>query len=193
MSFSTAKQNLTNHIALVLDASYSMQHLQDKVIQVTDRLVAAWAKDSVDKEQETRVTVYTFADTPRCDIWDMDVMRLPSMKSLYSVRGNTALIDATTLALNDGELITEKYSDHAFLAIILTDGEENCSKGTGTKPVYGRTPREVLIQQMGLRLAGLKDNRTVAVLVPNDQGYREAKQYGFSNIAMWDATFERGL
>lgn len=193
MPTSAVKQNLTNHIFLVLDASYSMQHLQEKVIKVTDELISSWAKDSVEKEQETRVSVYTFADTSRCDIWDMDVMRLPSMSGVYSVRGNTALIDATCLALDDSDLITEKYSDHAFLIVVLTDGQENASRGTGVRPAYGRLPRDVLASQMAERFRGLKDNRTVAVLVPNDQDYAEAKRYGFENIALWDATTEAGL
>lgn len=187
------KQNLTNHIFLILDASYSMQGLQQKVIKVTDELIASLAKDSVEKEQETRVSVYTFADTARCDIWDMDVMRLPSMRELYSVRGNTALVDATFLALDDADLITEKYSDHAFLTFVLTDGEENASRGSGPKPAYGRPPRDVLARQMAERIGALGNNRTVALLVPDDRGYREAKEFGFDNIAIWDATTETGL
>lgn len=186
-------QNYINHIALVLDASLSMTHLKDKVIRVADDLVQFLAEDSRQKNQETRVSIYSFDDTPRCHIWDMDVFRLPSVKEHYKIGSNTALIDATTLALDDSDLVTEKYGDHAFVIYVLTDGEENVSKGTGPKPLYGYTPKDQLKRQMKDRLTSMGDNRTVAVLVPNDYGAHQAGQYGFQNIALWDATTEAGL
>lgn len=190
------RQNLINHVALVLDASYSMDHLQSKVVEVTDELVKFLAKDSQEKDQETRVSIYTFADTVRCDIWDMDVLRLPSMKELYSLRGSTALIDATMQGLDDFDLITEKYGDHGFLMYVITDGQENVSKGKGANNlVYGRVPRSVLQKELSVRINGLQDNRTVVAFVPNESGVREVQSLGFpiGNIAVWDATTEKGL
>lgn len=189
------RQNLINHVALVLDASYSMSHLSTKVVEVTDELVKFLAKDSQEKNQETRVSIYTFSDEVQCDIWDMDVLRLPSMKELYNIRGNTALIDATMLGLDDFDLITEKYGDHGFLMYVITDGQENVSKGKGPAPLYGRAPRSVLQTNLASRIAGLQDNRTVVAFVPNESGVQEVKALGFpvGNIAVWDATSERGL
>jgi hypothetical protein len=117
------------------------------------------------------------------------------MKEYYSVRGNTALVDATLLALDDFDLITEKYGDHGFLMYVVTDGEENVSKGNGVRPPFGRTPFAELQRQLSERIIGLKDNRTVVAFVPNDRGVRQVQSLGFpvGNIAVWDATSERGL
>jgi len=188
-------QNYIDHIVLLLDASSSMQHLQAKTIEMADGLVKFLAEESKKSGEETRVSIYSFADEPVCLVWDMDVVRLPSLKEHYNVYGWTALIDAVTLALDDAELITEKYGKHDFTFHVLTDGEDNRSKGTGRLPTYGRVPKPVLAQQMKDRLARLAENRSVAILVPNDDGVAEAVSFGFApgNISVWDATSERGL
>lgn len=189
-----AAQNLVDHIALVLDASHSMLHLESAVIRTADKLIEHLAEQYRTSGRETRVSVYVFGDDVECTLWDMDVLRLPSMKDHYkNRRSNTALIDATFLALDDGDLVTEKYGDHAFLVYVLTDGEENASKGTGKRPAFGRTSAFELTHQMRTRLAGLQDNRTVGILVPDDASYQRAKNCGFDNIVLWDATTEKGL
>lgn len=193
MTAISSARNLTTHVALVLDRSISMNRLRDKTIQVADDLVAHLAETSKQKNQEWRVSVYTFGNEVDCHIWDMDVLRLPSMKEHYRIGGNTALIDAVTIALDDGDRITEHRGDHAFLVYVITDGEENWSHGTGPRPVYGRVPTDVLIKQLGERLAGLKDNRTVAILAPDSQGVRYSQRLGFDNILLWDTSSEAGL
>lgn len=188
------KQNITNHVAIVLDASYSMDHLSKKVVEVTDKLIAHLAQDSKAKNQETRVSVYTFSDDVTCEIWDMDVLRLPSMAGLYKVLNNTALVDATVQALDDFDLITEKYGDHGFLMYVVTDGMENRSRGNNP-PVYGYVPRDLLRKQLTQRIANLQENRTVVAFVPHDKSAQEVKYLGFpaDNIAVWDASSEKGL
>lgn len=187
-------QHLINHIALVLDASWSMQDLENAVIRTADDLVAFLATDSQEKRQETRVSIYSFGTTITCHVWDMDVLRLPTLKEHYAARReDTALIDATLLALDDGDLITEKYDDHAHMVYVITDGQENASKLGGERPGFGRLPYSFLAPKMKARLAGLKDNRTVAVLVPDEQGVRQAREFGFDNILIWDASTEAGL
>jgi hypothetical protein len=176
-------QNYINHIALVLDASSSMQHLTDQVPKVADNQIAYLGKRSQELDQETRVTVYTFADefNIQCLVYDKDVLRLPSIKGLYKPQGNTALIDATLKALDDLAKTPELYGEHAFLTYVLTDGEENRSKAR---------PGELTE-----RLNGLPDHWTTAVFVPNQNGVFEAKRFGFpkDNIAVWDATTARGM
>lgn len=171
-------QNYINHIALVIDASTSMHHLTDQVIKVADNQIEYLAKRSKELDQETRITVYTFADRARvqCIFYDKDVLRLPSLKSHYRANGNTALIDATIKALDDLSKTPELYGDHAFLTYVLTDGEENCSTN---KPDY--------LNQI---IKSLKDNWTVAAFVPNQTGKFEAKKFGFpaDNIQIWDTT-----
>jgi hypothetical protein len=71
----SGSQNYINHVALVLDASSSMSHLSRKVVDVADQQIAYLARRSRELDQETRVTVYVFADKVECVIYDKDVLR----------------------------------------------------------------------------------------------------------------------
>lgn len=172
-------QNYINHITLVLDASTSMGPHRDALVRVADAQVAHLARRSQELDQETRITVYTFADTVSCVIYDKDVLRLPSIEKFYKPHGMTALIDAVLLSQRDLALTPQKYGDHAFLTYVLTDGEENKSKS-----------RPVDLQQC---LRGLAEHWTVGVLVPDISGKHEAKKFGFSDIEVWDAKSEAGV
>jgi hypothetical protein len=170
-------ENYINHIALVLDASGSMDGLKKEVVQVADNQIAYLAKRSKELDQETRVSVYLFEGRKtQCLIYDKDVLRLPSINGLYSIGGNTPLIDATLRAIDDLGKTPELYGEHAFLTYVITDGEENSS--TNTAETLKKT------------LNKLPDNWTVAVFVPNANGVYEAKKFGFEkdNIAVWDAS-----
>jgi len=192
-------KNLTTHVSLVLDRSVSMDHLKAKTIKVADDLVAFLADKSKAMDQEWRVSVYTFGNEVDCHIWDMDVLRLPSMKDHYRIDGNTALIDATNMALDDGEKITEHRGDHSFLVYVITDGEENWSTGgtgNGMGDLYGRPAygtRQALVDKLNKRLSLLSDNRTVAVLAPDQHGAERSRRLGFENIFLWDASSEAGM
>lgn len=174
-------QNYINHIALVIDASGSMDHLERDVVKVADSQIEYLARRSKELDQETRVTVYTFDTKVSCLVYDKDVLRMPSIKGLYRIGGSTALVDATLKALDDLSQTPELYGDHAFLTYVLTDGEENASRhSSGT---------------LAQRVRGLKDNWTVACFVPNQNGKFEAKKFGFpsDNIAVWDTSSSKGL
>jgi len=175
-------QNYINHIGLILDASSSMYTQTGTVIKVADALIADLAELSKTLDQETRVTVYTFADDVRCVIYDKDVLRLPSIATVYSPCGNTALIDATMQALDDMSEFPQRYGDHAFLAYILTDGRENMSRKYGPPA-------------LSLRLGKLPDNWTIGALVPDASGVFTAKSFGFpaQNVAVWSPNSARGV
>lgn len=174
-------ENIINHIVLVLDESSSMSYRAKDLIKVADNQIAYLATRSKELDQETRVTVYTFADTPRCLIYDKDVLRMPSIANLYRPSGMTALIDATILSLDDLALTPEKYGEHSFLVYVLTDGAENRSRN---RPAA-----------LSTKIASLPDHWTVAAFVPNMVGVSEAKRFGFpaANIAVWDATTAAGV
>lgn len=174
-------ENTIAHIALVLDASSSMQSLSRKLIEIADEQIAYLAEQSKDLNMETRVSVYTFADTVTCRIFDKDVLRLPSMKDLYLASGMTALIDATLKSQEDLALTCQLYGEHSFLTFVVTDGVENRSR------MSAATLRD--------HLNNIKPNWTVAVLVPDQRSKHTAQQYGFpaDNIAIWDATSTVGL
>lgn len=185
-------QNYINHVALVLDASSSMSHLSGKVVDVADQQIAYLARRSKELDQETRVTVYVFADTVECVIYDKDVLRMPSLKQLYRVGGMTALLAATLKSQRELAQTAQLYGDHSFLTFVLTDGQENASHSCPDAPA--RDPRE-LVRSVSELIATQEDNWTLAVLVPDQMGRREAMQCGFpkDNIAIWDATSTRGL
>lgn len=174
-------ENYINHIALVLDASSSMGPLASSVVKVADNQIQYLARRSKELDQETRVTVYSFADTTKCLIYDKDVLRLPSIGGLYRPDGNTALIDATIKALEDLSKTPELYGEHAFLTYVITDGQENRSK----TPAYELTDM----------LDSLRSNWTVACFVPDPTGVHEAKRYGFTkdNIAVWNTSSAQGV
>jgi hypothetical protein len=187
-------KNLTTHVALVLDRSISMQDLRHKTIQIADNLVSFLAEQSQKMGQEWRVTVYTFGDDVDCHIWDMDVLRLPSMKEHYRIKGNTALVDAVFLALDDGDKITEHRGDHSFLVYVITDGEENRSR-LGSVDRWGYPSKEEKVRKLSERMRVMPPNRTLSVLVPNEKGVREAQDFGFplGNVKLWDASSEQGM
>lgn len=173
--------NYINHVVLALDASYSMRPHKSELIRVADGQVKYLARRSQELDQETRVSIYSFDDLVECLVYDKDVLRLPSIASLYHPRGRTALIDASLKALDDLNQTATLYGDHAFLVFVLTDGQENASR-------YRHT-------ELKARLNRLPANWTVACLVPDQRSIFEAKSFGFppDNVAVWDATSAAGV
>ncbi|MFJ9468184.1 vWA domain-containing protein [Streptomyces caniferus] len=188
----SGSQNYINHVALVLDASSSMSHLSRKVVEVADQQIAYLARRSKELDQETRVTVYVFADKVECVVYDKDVLRMPSLKQLYRVGGMTALLAATLQSQRELAQTAQLYGDHSFLTFVLTDGQENASHRCLNAPA--KNPRE-LVQAVAQMIETQEDNWTLAVLVPDQMGKREAMQCGFpkNNVAIWDATSTQGL
>lgn len=173
--------NYINHVAFILDGSSSMRGLSDSVVKVFNNQIKHLADASKTFDQETRVSVYLFNDSVHNLIFDKDVLRLPSIDSMYKAYGNTALIDGAMTGITDLALTCQKYGDHAFLMFVLTDGQEN-------------TSRKYKQYQLKDKLDTLPDNWTVAVLVPSATDAHYAKQAGFkpNNIQIWSTT-ERGM
>ncbi|MBL1083754.1 VWA domain-containing protein [Streptomyces actinomycinicus] len=188
----SGNQNYINHVALVLDASSSMSHLSRKVVEVADQQIAYLARRSRELDQETRVTVYVFADKVECVIYDKDVLRMPSLQQLYRVGGMTSLLAAALKSQRELAQTAQLYGDHSFLTFVLTDGQENASHHCPDAP--SRDPRE-LVKSVAEMIETQDVNWTLAVLVPDQMGKREAMQCGFpkDNIAIWDATSTQGL
>jgi hypothetical protein len=174
-------ENKVTHVALIIDESMSMSHHRQELIKVVDGQVKYLARRSQELDQETRVSIYTFSDEVRCLVYEKDVLRLPSIASLYNPDGMTALIDATLQALNDLSKTPELYGEHAFLAFALTDGQENKSRNRASA--------------LSEALRRLPDHWTVGVLVPDMMGKHDAQQHGFppGNIAIWDADTAAGV
>lgn len=174
-------QNYINHIVFVVDKSGSMQSFSDQVVKVFDGQVEHLARRSKELNQETRASVYLFSDNVECLVYDIDVLRLPSLKNYYRAGGNTALIDGTLKSVRDLQQTPQLYGDHAFLVYVLTDGQENRSSHTSST--------------LSKEIKDLPENWTLAVLVPNQDGIFEAKKFGFfpENISIWDTSSKKGV
>jgi hypothetical protein len=72
-------QGLINHVAFVVDASSSMSSIAKDVVKIFDQQIEELKSSSRSLDQETRVSVYTFADTVNCLVFDMDCLRMPSL------------------------------------------------------------------------------------------------------------------
>lgn len=179
----TDAKNIINHIGMVLDASSSMAGHTGDLVRVVDGQVTHLAQRSKELDQETRVSVWMFSDANdiHCIVWDMDVLRLPSIAKFYNTSGSTALIDATLASIRDLKEIPERYGDHSFLLYAFSDGQENDSR---------RSPEDIK-----KTITELPDRWTVAALVPNQTAKHEAKRFGFpaGNIEVWDTTSKHGV
>lgn len=173
-------QRLINHVALVLDGSSSMSSHKSKLIKVADEQIRFLALRSEELNQETRVSVYLFANQVECLIFDMDVMRLPSIADLYKANGMTALVDSVIKSQDDLSTTSQIYGDHAFLTFVLTDGMENASRHSWTALAGYVQPR---------------DGWNVAFLVPDQSGvaYMNRVGVGNENIAIWDTNAVQGV
>jgi hypothetical protein len=158
-----------------------MRGQRANVIKVADNEIKYLATRSQEMGQETRVSVYVFDQDVDCLVYDTDVLRLPSIASLYEAGEMTALVDATLVSIEELEKTATLHGDHSFLIYVLTDGQENASLRHGS--------------QLNLKLSSLADNWTLACFVPDPIAKRDALQFGFTkdNVAVWDTTSTRGM
>lgn len=174
-------QRLINHVALVLDGSSSMTRHSRNLVKVADEQIRYLALRSEELSQETRVSVYLFANSVECLIFDMDVMRLPSIADLYRANGMTALVDSVIKSQDDLATTSQIYGDHAFLTFVLTDGQENASRNSWTS-----------LSKYTSRAA---ENWTVGFLVPDSNGVAYMERIGVNrgSIAVWDKDSAAGI
>lgn len=173
-------QVLKNHVAFVLDVSGSMGHLTQQVRKVFQKQIDYLRQSSLTFQQETRVSVYLFNSTVKCVISDVDVARPMELEELYSF-GQTALLDAGGLAIDDLMELPQKYGDHSFIVYLLTDGFENASMKYNSETFLNK-------------IKSLPENFSICALAPDMNSIRSLKMYGIpeGNIDKWDTT-ERGI
>lgn len=175
-----------NHVVFLIDESGSMSGHQNTVPAVFDRQVEILAQKSVELDQETRVSLYLFGTQysggVKCVVYDRDVLRLPSLKGHYKPDGGTPLARSSNRVLLDLSQTPELHADHAFLVYVITDGQET---------EHDRSQEHLLCERLGK----LKDNWTVAALVPNSAGRSACRSLGFhdGNIQEWDCTSKAGV
>lgn len=182
MAVVTDRSNrLINHVEFDIDSSSSILHydLTYAVKEAVERQAKYLADISNKYDQETRLTMYTFADSIQVVEYEIDIIRAVQRGEVlkgYKPGGNTALIDVALQGLDDLAKTATIYGNHAFLKYVFTDGEENRSK----RSKY----------ELKERLQSLPDNWTVGILVPNQRAADNARSFGFpeNNIQEWDVT-----
>jgi hypothetical protein len=165
---------------MIVDKSGSMQN--QPVDKVFDIQLERLKQRSIDLNQETRISIYLFDTSIECLAFDMDVMRFKSLRGFWHPSGSTAMLDAIGQSVRDHKMLPQQYGNHAFLQIVITDGEENAS----------RIEKPGTISTL---LRGLPDNWTTGVFVPDANGVAEAKRFGIDkdSIAVWNTTAHNAM
>lgn len=128
VSSSCHRQELVNHIALIVDHSQSMHPLRWDALKVLNDQIAEIKNNAIKLGQRTSLSLYEFSDSASRTAFKENILDFEPL-SYYNVGGWTALYDAVGLAIND--FATRKDANNSnvsFLIIVITDGEENKSK-----------------------------------------------------------------
>jgi len=182
-------ENTIHHHTFLLDSSGSMMPHRSAVPEVQDGHIKALASDSRNHpNEETRVSVFQFSSPGRghvdfeCLLYDMDVLRVPSIKGMYKISGGTALCDNVIRTLNDLEALPVKYGKHFHLLWLISDGEELHSTHQGRASLAPKISR-------------LPEYYTIAAFTPSATGKHFLARYGFpqGNISIWDPTQENAI
>jgi len=182
-------ENTIHHHTFLLDSSGSMSPHRTAVPEVMDAHIKALASDSRNHpNEETRVSVFAFSSPGvghvdfECLLYDMDVLRVPSIKGMYRISGGTALCDNMIRTLDDLAALPVKYGKHYHLLWLVSDGEELHSTHQGRVNLAPKIRR-------------LPDYYTIAAFTPSVSGKHFLSRYGVpqGNISIWDPTQENAI
>lgn len=121
---------LRNYLVIALDASGSMGSIYNETIQMFNSVLGSARQKSEELNQETLVSLVIFSDTANVAFPPTPIAQVKPLDSkTYQLRGLTALLDGTGLAIETLEKYTspEAGIDKSFLVITITDGGENNS------------------------------------------------------------------
>ena len=123
------KQQKT-YVSIVLDKSTSMYNLRDKVIEVFNHLTSDLASESDRNNQDTRLSLYMFADLVETLYVDAGLKSLtPLSRANFVPAGWTALMDGVKEAVDRSSRMHDATAEHvSHLVMVLTDGYENRSR-----------------------------------------------------------------
>jgi len=124
------KPKLTNHIAIIVDRSWSMGGWERQVVNTVNEQLSNLRAVDAGEDQETLVTLRTFSsyvDSPEAfaiDIKEVDDWAIDD----YTTGGSTALNDSIGYTIRDLKRVKGANNKNtSFLLIVVTDGEENSS------------------------------------------------------------------
>lgn len=176
---------LVNHIAFIIDASGSMDSIIDRARDVFNNQLETIKKNAATSGQKTLISMYKFGTTVATIMQDYAPENaLPLTHYNYdSNMGMTALRDAVWHAIaHFSNLPHANDTNHSFLIVTVTDGEENQSK--------------ISLNALHTRIQELQitDRWTFAFMTPRGCS-RAVQQYTGAypgNIQEWDQT-EKGI
>lgn len=117
-----------NFIAFVLDASSSMDHLKNKVIESYNAVLRTIQEEAKVSKQNTYVSLFCFADSVTT-VYENVLNGRELTANDYKVYGNTALHDGVGEAIVSlSKKSKASNSDVSYLVITMTDGQENASQ-----------------------------------------------------------------
>lgn len=171
---------LSNHIAIVLDASSSMWSYRQEAVDVFNKQLATLQKAAKENKQKTTLTLITFNQYTRVHFSRKPIEECkPLTVHQYRPQGMTALYDAVDEASSKLGMAGDRDDLHtSFLVLAITDGQENCSC---------RMTGETLGQS--IRKAQGTDRWTYAFLLPGKEK-QFAKMLGLpaGNCARWEVS-----
>ncbi len=187
MRYNAPKQDIVNHIAILLDKSGSMQGLAAGVIKQYNEQAKQISSQAASNDQKTHLSLYAFAQEAEQPILvevPLDLVDLkPLDRKTYDPDGGTAMLDSIGLAVDQLSRF-ERGKNDSFLIIVITDGEEN----TSTK--YGRYNDGW--KQISKIIKGKisTDAWTFVFLVPNGAKKKLLDQLDVyeGNVQEWDQT-----
>lgn len=139
----SAKQPLINRIALLIDASGSMQGLRNDAINVLNAQIDSIKNEAVKLNQQTFISIGKFNSDFNWICQNIDSRSIrPVTEQDYWTNGQTALIDAVDIAIaeldSQSQSIDLIKSDVSFLLITITDGQENDSRRNSVNDIAGK-------------------------------------------------------
>jgi len=173
------KSSPVNRIAFVIDRSGSMGHLKHEIPQQFASLISGLKTESAFYNQDTFVTLLTFADFSQLEYANIPVNSVPAFA--YNPDGYTALANAVLEAVKRLKL-QSTGGDESFMVIVLTDGQENASSAMN-KDQLPRTIAEC--QSLG-------NWSFVFQMPPGNRRYAEQIGVPAGNIREWEGS-KRGL
>ncbi len=177
-------KKLTNHVALVLDSSGSMDAFRNDVVRSFNSTVDAVRAGALKEKQVTTVSFWTFGESGYRVKQKFHNKPVDTLKALalheYQPIGMTALLDAVGEAIETLSLLPDaKSKDTSFLLIVKTDGAENDSRN------YSAAQLRALMQKVNAT-----DRWTIAFLLPPGakRNFCETFSIPEGNVREWEGS-----
>lgn len=122
------KSKQITRVALVLDESGSMIGIKNKAIKVFKGIMYSVREGSLNNNQESTISVYTFNYNTSCRYFDKSAKNAHVLSKVdYNPGGSTALFDSIEEALTRFKNLNDD-ENVSYLIYVITDGKENNSK-----------------------------------------------------------------